>query len=149
LRVFSAGVLPGDVAPPPQIRNRVFVTQELPSHPRSQLFSGVVMFGRQPVRDTILTRQELPPHPGSRFIAGVQGPNVAPNPMIRNRVHVTQELPWHPRSVLWSAPPPVRAQVPFQRPIIVTQERPSHPPSVMRAGTPPTSYEDVEFFVMV
>jgi hypothetical protein len=80
--------------------------------------------------------------------AGVQGPNVAPNPMIRNRVFVTQEWPPHPPSRLLSAPPPVKAQVPFLRPLFVTQEWPPHPASFMRAGTPPNSYEDVEFFVI-
>jgi hypothetical protein len=67
---------------------------------------------------------------GYRFFqAGVQGPNVAPNPQVRNVFIGRQEQPYHPGPFFQTgvqgpnvAPPPL-----VRSTIIVTQEQPNHP----------------------
>jgi hypothetical protein len=148
---FVAGIQGPNVKVP--VRDAIFIRQELPNHPASRLWAGLQQQSvvRPPVADRILALQELPhypTHPQSRFWPGIQGPNVAPPPQIRNRIHTVQELPWHPASLLISAPPPVLKQIPFVGVLRTVQERPWHPGSFFHAGTHPVSYEDIEFFVI-
>lgn len=75
--------------------------------------------------------------PGYRwFQAGVQGPNVAPNPLIRNVAINVREQPFHPNPSVFPGVPPyftVPPTAPGQR-LFIRQEQPDHPLPQMRAG---------------